>query len=350
MNTQILKINPEHPEQDKIKYAAQVLTKGGTVAFPTETVYGLGANALNEVAIKKIFDAKGRPSDNPLIVHVSDVLEARQLVKEIPQSAEKLMSAFWPGPLTIVMQKSDVVPYAITAGLNTVAIRVPSHPIAQQLIHQAGVPVAAPSANISGKPSPTIGQHVIDDLYGRVDVIIDGDYAEVGLESTVIDLTTERPILLRPGGITYAQLVDVLGVVEIDKGVVEQIEDNTVPRSPGMKYTHYSPKADVVVVEGEEAYVIQKINELSREKIKNGLTVGVLAMDHTAEYYKVEQVLTLGDENKPETVATNLFRQLRQFDELGVDIIFAQSIKEDGIGLAIRNRLYKAAGYNIIRV
>ncbi len=350
MNTQILKINREHPEQDKIKYAAQVLTEGGTVAFPTETVYGLGANALNETAIMKIFEAKGRPSDNPLIVHISKISEARQLVKEIPQSAQKLMSAFWPGPLTIVMQKSDIVPYAITAGLNTVAIRLPSHPIAKQLIHQAGVPVAAPSANISGKPSPTIGQHVIDDLYGRVNVIIDGDNAEVGLESTVIDVTSERPILLRPGGITYAQLVDVLGVVEIDKGVVEKIKDNTIPRSPGMKYTHYSPKAEVVVIEGQKENVIKKINELSRENIERGLAVGVLAMDETAKSYQSNHVLALGEESKPEKVAANLFKRLRQFDELDVDIIYAQSIKGEGIGLAIRNRLNKAAGYNIVRV
>lgn len=350
MKTQILKINPVKPEKNQIELAARVLREGGTVAFPTETVYGLGAHALNEVAVKKIFDAKGRPSDNPLIVHISEICEVDKLVSSVPQGARKLMEAFWPGPLTIVMYRSHVIPDVITAGLSTVAVRIPSHPIARMLLSAAGVPVAAPSANLSGKPSPTVGQHVIDDLFGKVDVIIDGGSSKVGLESTVIDMTASTPLILRPGGVTYAQLKEILGEVAIDPGVLEKLEHNVTPRSPGMKYTHYSPKADVIIVEGEGGKVAGKINELTRENQLNGLKVGVLALEKTAGLFRADKVLIVGDENQPETVAANLFYRLREFDRLGVDIIYAQSVNDEGIGMAIRNRLNKAAGYRIIKV
>lgn len=348
MKTQILKINPQKPEADKIAYAAQVLREGGTVAFPTETVYGLGADALNETAVRKIFEAKGRPADNPLIVHVSSISAVDKLVDEIPEAAKQLMDAYWPGPLTVVMQKKSRVPDIITAGLNTVAVRMPSHPIAYRLIEAAGIPVAAPSANISGKPSPTVGQHVIDDLLGRVDMIIDGGSAQVGLESTVIDVTGEKPLLLRPGGITHTQLKRLLGAVDIDAGVTEKLKKNIVPRSPGMKYSHYSPKAEVIVVEGKRKNVIARINRLAQENQKRGLKVGVLAMSDTIALYNADRVLTAGDENRPETVAANLFYCLRAFDAAGVDIIYAQSVADREIGMAIRNRLHKAAGYHII--
>lgn len=350
MNTQILKINPQNPEKDKIEQAAQVWRDGGTVAFPTETVYGLGANALNEAAVKKIFEAKGRPADNPLIVHISDFEEVDRLVENIPAGTKHLMSSFWPGPLTIIMKKSNIIPDIITAGLDTVAIRLPSHPIARSLIKVSGIPIAAPSANTSGKPSPTIAQHVIDDLFGKVDIIIDGGPAEVGLESTVIDVTGEIPVLLRPGGVTYEQLRSVLGEVQVDPAVLSALSADVVPRSPGMKYTHYSPNAEVVIVEGEKEKVIHAINRLVEENCRKGLKVGVMAVDETARLYHADCVLAVGSEGQPQTIAANLFYKLREFDQMGVDIIFAQSVKEQGIGMAIRNRLNKAAGYNIIKV
>ncbi|MDK2798812.1 MAG: L-threonylcarbamoyladenylate synthase [Clostridiales bacterium] len=350
VNTKILKINVNSPEADKIEYAAKALKEGGTVAFPTETVYGLGADALNTEAVKKIFEAKGRPADNPLIVHISKIEEVDKLVESVSNDAKKLMSAFWPGPLTIIMKKSNIIPQIITAGLDTVAIRLPSHPIARELIKTAGIPIAAPSANISGKPSPTIAQHVVDDLFGKVDVIIDGGTAAVGLESTVIDMSSEVPALLRPGGITYEHLREILGDVQIDPAMLSKINADVIPRSPGMKYTHYSPNAEVVIVEGEKEKVVNAINQLVEIKRNKGLKVGVMALDETVKRYKADYVFSVGSENKPETIAANLFYKLREFDQVGVNIIFAQSVSEKGIGMAIRNRLNKAAGYNIIKV
>lgn len=350
MKTNILKINEKDPEIEKIAFAAQVLRDGGVVAFPTETVYGLGANTFNQAAVHKIFCAKGRPSDNPLIVHVAKLSDMDKLVKDMPKQAEKLIQVFWPGPLTIIMKKTDAVPDVVTAGLDTVAIRMPSHSIAHKLIEVSGVPVAAPSANLSGKPSPTVAQHVIDDLYGRVDVIIDGGCSQVGLESTVIDVTTGKPLLLRPGGVTYEQLKAVLGDVEIDRGVLEKVHQNTIPRSPGMKYKHYSPNAQVIVVKGEKSKVVERINQLVSINKGRGLKVGVLATDDTVDYYNADYVLSAGDDKHPETIAASLFNRLREFDTLGIDIVFTESVTENGIGMAILNRLHKAAGYHIIYV
>ncbi len=349
METKILEINPIDPDMDKIEYAASILRRGGLVAFPTETVYGLGADALNERAVENTFKAKGRPADNPLIVHIWDISEVDRLVSFISEDATKLMRAFWPGPLTLVMKKSSIVPDIITGGLDTVAIRIPCHPIARQLIKASGVPISAPSANISGKPSPTLARHVIADLLGKVDVIIDGGACKIGVESTVIDMTVEPPVLLRPGDITHIQLEKILGHVKIDAGVVGKIENDIKPRSPGMKYTHYSPKAEVMVVEGEKGKVVEFINSKANESKCRGLLVGILALDNTKGEYEADKVLSVGDADKPETIAATLFAALREMDEAGVDIIFTQSIDEGGVGMAIRNRLFKAAGYNIFK-
>ena len=285
MKTEILKIDLHNIDSQKIKYAAQVIEEGGLVAFPTETVYGLGADALNKTAVEKIFKAKGRPSDNPLIVHVADKKSVGNLVLRIPEKAEKLMDAFWPGPLTLVMDKQSIVPDIITAGLDTVAIRVPSHPIALALIREAKLPIAAPSANISGKPSPTDSKHVINDLYGKVDVIIDGGFSNIGVESTVVDMVVDPPMLLRPGGITLEQLEDVIGNVRIDPGIAQKnLDGKVVPKSPGMKYKHYAPKAKVVIVEGEIQKVAEKINELVKECESRDIKVGILATDETETF------------------------------------------------------------------
>ncbi|MGE4282146.1 MAG: L-threonylcarbamoyladenylate synthase [Clostridia bacterium] len=350
LKTEILKINELELEMDKIEYAAKVLRDNGTVAFPTETVYGLGANALNEQAIHKIFKAKGRPADNPLIIHIASLEEIYRLIQGTSSSLDKLAEAFWPGPLTIVMKKSIIVPQMITAGLDTVAVRFPAHPLACSLIEAAGIPIAAPSANTSGKPSPTIAQHVIDDLYGKVDVIIDGGPAQVGLESTVVDISEEVPILLRPGGITVEQLRKVLGEIHVEAAGIKQSLDSTIPRSPGMKYKHYAPNARVIIIEGNQDTAVEVINQMSQEERTKGLKTGIMALDETALLYNADYVLSVGSEKYPQSIAANLFCTLRRFDELGVDIIYVQSVSDQGIGMAITNRLNKAAGYNIIRV
>jgi len=350
MKTKIIKIDPYNIDMDKISYAADILKTGGLVAFPTETVYGLGASALDEAAVKSIFNAKGRPSDNPLIVHVADKTEAAKLTADMPPIAHCLMDAFWPGPLTLVMAKSDVVPGIITAGLDTVAVRMPSHPVALSLIMESGIPVAAPSANTSGKPSPTNAQHVIEDMSGKVDVIIDAGNANVGLESTVLDLTVDPPMILRPGGVTPRQLMKVIGKVDVDPALQNRENVSLKPRSPGVKYTHYSPKAQVIVVEGGLDRVVAEINILVKAYKQKGLRVGVLATEQTKTCFAGAEVISAGSRAKPETIASNLFNTLREFDKRGVDLILAEAVESSGIGLAVMNRLNKAAGYNIIKV
>ncbi|HHW47028.1 MAG TPA: threonylcarbamoyl-AMP synthase [Clostridiaceae bacterium] len=350
MKTEIIKLNPDNIYTEKIDYAANVLKSGGLVAFPTETVYGLGADATNENAVKKIFTAKGRPSDNPLIVHISNKNDVERLVSRIPSSAFRLMDKFWPGPLTLIMEKSRIIPHVITAGLSTVAIRMPSHPVALALIERSGLPVAAPSANTSGKPSPTNAKHVIDDLYGKVDVIIDAGSCGVGLESTVLDITTEPPVILRPGGVTYEQLKEVLGSVDTDPALFSKDFMNATPKSPGMKYKHYSPKAEVIIIKGKSEKVAGRINKMAEELRLNGLKVGILATEQTKALYRDAEIISAGDREHLETIASNLFKALREFDKRGVDVILAESVENSGIGLAIMNRLNKAAGYNIIEV
>ncbi|MDF2522504.1 MAG: threonylcarbamoyl-AMP synthase [Clostridiales bacterium] len=349
MKTEIIKLNKSNIEMDKLRYAANVLRDGGLVAFPTETVYGLGANALNPSAVQNIFSAKGRPSDNPLIVHISDLKALSQLVSFVPTNAHKVMEHFWPGPITLVMEKSSLVPNIITAGLNTVAIRMPSHPIAIALIREAGLPIAAPSANTSGKPSPTNASHVIEDLLGKVDVIIDGGSTEVGVESTVLDLSDKMPLILRPGGVTLEQLSEVLGAVETDPALKSGDTSELTPKAPGMKYKHYSPKAEVFIIEGRPEAVARKINSLCRQYSDQDIPVGVLTTEQSKGLYESKEVISMGDRDNPETIAANLFRSLREFDKRGVKVILAEAVEAFGIGIAIMNRMNKAAGYKIIK-
>ncbi|WP_058486027.1 L-threonylcarbamoyladenylate synthase [Defluviitalea phaphyphila] len=350
MDTVIKTLDKDNIDEAIIKEASKIIKKGGLVAFPTETVYGLGANALDEIAVKKIFNAKGRPSDNPLIVHISDKEEISSLVEYIPKNAKALMNAFWPGPLTLIFPKSKKVPYVITAGLSSVAIRFPENKIARALIKESGVPIAAPSANISGKPSPTKASHVIEDLKGKIDMILDGGHVKVGLESTVVDVTGDIPMILRPGGITKEMIEEVIGEVLIDPSILSLKTVNFTPKAPGMKYKHYAPQAKVIIVEGNLDKVIISINQFVKEKQAKNLKVGVMATLQTKKYYNADVILSVGDRNNPKTIASNLFDTLRAFDEEKVDIVFSESFSDKEIGLAIMNRLRKSAGYNIINV
>ncbi len=350
MITQVIKIEPENIDKNKLGVAAQALRKGKIVAFPTETVYGLGANALNTTAVEQIFIAKGRPSDNPLIVHISDKEKVYELTENIPEKAAVLMDKLWPGPLTLVFNKSPIIPRVITAGLNTVAIRMPEHPVARELIRLAAVPVAAPSANVSGKPSTTTAQHVLHDLDGKIEIVVDAGSSRVGLESTVLDVTVDPPMLLRPGGITPKQIEEIIGHIDIDKTILSKVSQDNVPKSPGMKYKHYAPKAHVIIVKGENINnQAMKICDLATINKSKGKKVGICATDQTINNYNGFEAISMGDRNKPETIAASLFSLLRKFDDIGVEVILAESVDEKGVGLAIMNRMVKAAGYYIIQ-
>ncbi|MCO6041626.1 L-threonylcarbamoyladenylate synthase [Thermococcus alcaliphilus] len=333
----------EGVDWEKIKIAARFIREGKLVAFPTETVYGLGADALNENAVKRIFEAKGRPPDNPLIIHIAEFDQVYELAREVPEKAKMLAEKFWPGPLTIVLPKGDKVPYATTGGLETVAIRMPAHEIALALIKTSKRPIAAPSANISGKPSPTLAEHVADDFYGRIECIIDGGETKIGVESTVIDLTTEPPMLLRPGGLPLEEIERVIGKIKIHPAV--KGKPVKLAKAPGMKYKHYAPEAQVIVIEGERKRVKEKIKELVKEYKAQGMKVGVMA---TGDFYEADAYFNIGESE--EEIARNLFKALRELDKSGVDIILAEGIEERGLGLAVMNRLKKAAGYRVIRV
>lgn len=358
--TRMLKVNPRQPEEDVIRLAAAVLKQGGLVAFPTETVYGLGAHALMPEAVAGIFQAKGRPSDNPLIVHVPGVQEARSLAAHWPDRAQRLAEAFWPGPLTLVVPAAAHIPPIVTAGLDTVAIRVPAHPVALALLKEAGVPVAAPSANRSGRPSPTRASHVWDDLQGLIDLILDGGPVGIGLESTVVDVSGSTPVLLRPGGITREALEGVLGPVELDPAVLKAAGHNP-PRSPGMKYRHYAPACPALVVEGPTPARWRQLARLVQDHLARGETVGVIASQEAAAYLDrpgggdrpgVGGRLILratGPLARPESYAARLFADLRELDQLGADIILMEGIEPAGMGLAVMNRIRKAAGFHIIR-
>lgn len=348
--TRYVKVNPVNPEAGPLAEGGLILRRGGLVAFPTETVYGLGANAMDGQAIAGIFKAKGRPADNPLIVHVASPETVGELVSNVPSVAKELMKAFWPGPLTIILPVGKAVPAEVTAGLNTVAVRMPRHPVALGLIRAAGVPVAAPSANTSGRPSPTTAQHVLTDLAGRIDMVLDGGPAGVGVESTVLDLTALVPVVLRPGGVTPEDLGRVLGTVEVDPQARSAEQGEGRPRSPGMKYTHYAPRAQVILVEGQPEAVTAKIIELAREYQAMGRQVGILSYADSADFTKVGEVILAGRRSQPETVAAALYAALRRFDETDVDLILAQGIDDRGVGLAVMNRLRKAAGGQIIKV
>lgn len=347
METKYIKVAPQ--ELNRLTEPAEAIRRGELVAFPTETVYGLGADALNPDAVLSIFKAKGRPGDNPLIVHIAQPDMLKPLVTEIKPQARKLISAFWPGPLTIILQKSPIVPPEVTAGLDTVAIRMPDHPIALELIKRAGVPIAAPSANRSGKPSPTLAEHVLEDMQGRISWIIDGGPCRVGLESTVIDMTGDIPTILRPGGITPEMIERVTGVVRLDTGMIDG-KSTEKPKSPGMKYTHYAPDGEVIVVSGEPEKVSQWINRSVQKDQEDRKKVVVLAAAEHLSRYAVPSVIAFGAAESPEEIATNIFRLFRDCDRLKADKIYVEAIPRAGIGIAVMNRLEKAAGGKIVKV
>lgn len=347
MKTEICYIGEE--DRDTIMKAAKIIKEGGIVAFPTETVYGLGANALNTNAVEKIFEAKGRPQDNPLIVHVAD-FDIYKYVKEVPKKAKLLMDAFWPGPITIILKKSDLIPDRVTAGLDSVGLRMPENRIARTLIQYSGFPIAAPSANISGKPSPTSIEHCILDLNGKVDMIIGGDRCSVGIESTVVDATSEEIIILRPGAITEEMIHEVSKSTSIDPAVMKKPDKNLKPRAPGMKYRHYAPKAPMVVIIGDDEDVIQYINDKIKIHNQKNLKVGVMAVEENIKRYDTNYKVSLGTKKNPGIIAANLFDCLREFDKIDVDYIYSEGFSEQGLGLAIMNRLKKAAGYNILHI
>lgn len=350
MLTRVVQIEEAERSKDLLYEAGEIIKAGGLVAFPTETVYGLGANGLDEEAAKKIYAAKGRPSDNPLIAHISAPEELEALAAEIPCFAKRLMELYWPGPLTMVFKKKEIVPYGTTGGLDTVAVRMPSDPIARALIRLAGVPVAAPSANRSGRPSPTTADHVWQDMAGRIEMIIDGGPVGIGVESTIVDVTGPVPVILRPGAITMEMVRDALGQVEIDPAIVGPIKEGVRPKAPGMKYRHYAPKARMTLVEGEMEQVVRAINHLAREALKQGERVGIICTDETRFCYPAGMIRSVGIRAREETVAHNLYAVLREFDDLEADVIFSESFPDDQIGQAIMNRLSKAAGYHIIKV
>jgi len=365
ISTVMTTVNPDSSKEDLLSALypfGQMIEKSGVVAFPTETVYGLGASALDPKGIEKIFIAKGRPSDNPLIVHITRTEEVFQLVRSVPEKAIKLMKAFWPGPLTMIFKKEKIIPDIVTAGGDTVAIRMPDHPVAKALIEISGVPLVAPSANASGKPSPTMARHVWDDLEGKIHGIIDGGGCAVGIESTVIDMTENPPMLLRPGGITQKMIEGVIGPIQrddqldqIDRGKISK-QDTHFPgkvRSPGMKYTHYAPKAKVLILRGKRENVIAKMKSLQQDYQKSGQKVGIITVEENlGAYDEVDAtcIRSLGSEKEVGKMAANLFAILRDFDQTDVKIILAEALEDREMGYAIMNRLSKAAGQNILYV
>lgn len=349
MKAEIVKMSADHINMEKIEKAGRILKEGGLVAFPTETVYGLGGNALDPRASMKIYAAKGRPSDNPLIVHIAELDKLSEIVTEIPHKAMILAEKFWPGPLTMILPKSDIVPKETTGGLDSVAVRFPSDPIAQELIRAAGGFVAAPSANTSGRPSPTMAEHVIEDLGDAIDMIIDGGQVGIGLESTIVDFTEEIPVVLRPGYISLEMIRELLGEARMDKGLL--ITDSSIhPKAPGMKYRHYAPKADLTIVEGNMDAVIHAINEFAREAAAAGSQVGIIATDETAEQYPQGVVKSIGSREDEDSIGHHLFEVLREFDHCQVSAIYSEAFFTPRIGQAIMNRLLKAAGHKIISV
>lgn len=352
METKVILIEEEKISREAVDEAGKIIKNGGLVAFPTETVYGLGGNALDEKASEKIYRAKGRPSDNPLIVHICRIEDMYSIVKEVPEAAKKLADAFWPGPLTMILEKNEKIPYATTGGLDTVAVRMPAHKAALAFIDAAGGYVAAPSANRSGKPSPTLARYVMEDMDGRIDMIIDGGGNRIGLESTIVDLTEEVPLILRPGYITQEMLEKVLGRVETDRAVM-QGDGGQAPKAPGMKYRHYSPEGELTIISGSEEKVVEEINRRSAEMKKRGEKVGIIGTDRTAAFYKGASVKSAGSREEEGSIARTLYRILREFDDEGITVIYSESFEEPaggGIGQAIMNRLLKAAGYRIERI
>ena len=349
IKTEMIKINPQAIDMEAIARAGKILKKGGLVAFPTETVYGLGGDATNPDASHKIYSAKGRPSDNPLIVHITNMKALEEMVAEVPQAAYVLAERFWPGPLTMIFQKNDRIPYETTGGMDTVAVRMPSDPIARALIDASTGYIAAPSANTSGRPSPTQAAHVVQDLSGKIDMIIDGGAVNIGLASPIVDLTEKVPMILRPGYITLEMLACVLGDVQVDPGLIAADSDRK-PKAPGMKYRHYAPKADLKVVEGASDAVVETINCLTAALMAQNKRVGIIATEETKDRYEQGTVISIGAREDEEAIARHLYGSLREFDELGVDAIFSESFATAKMGQAIMNRLLKAAGHQVLEV
>lgn len=349
METKVVTIDHNAMDETILQEAGRIIRKGGLVAFPTETVYGLGGDALNRESAKKIYAAKGRPSDNPLIIHICNIEDLEPVVSEIPEEVYRLAEAFWPGPLTIILNKSEMVPRETTGGLDTVAVRMPSHPVAQKFIEYAGGYVAAPSANVSGRPSPTKAKYVIEDMTGRIDMILDGDGIDIGLESTIVDMTGEVPMILRPGYITKDMLEKVLGEVSVDKTILD-INCKEPPKAPGMRYRHYAPKGQLTIVEGDVIKTIEKINELTQDAHLNGEKVGIIGTEETKNLYLGDSVKSVGKRRDEESIARTLYTILREFDDEDVSVIYSESFSECSMGQAIMNRLLKAAGHQIIYV
>lgn len=349
MRTIIKKINKNQVNTDIISEAGRILKEGGLVAFPTETVYGLGADALNEDAAKKIYAAKGRPSDNPLIIHITNMEALDKITTFISEKARIVAERYWPGPLTMIFDKSDIVPYGTTGGLDTVAVRMPVHKIAREVIDAGGGYIAAPSANTSGRPSPTTAQHVAEDLDGRVDMIVDDGAVDIGVESTILDMTVEPPMILRPGAVTKEMLEELIGEVAVDQTLI-QPDSKKAPKAPGMKYRHYAPKADLTIIEGDMGQVVKEINRLTKEKLEKGYKVGIIGTSETIGHYEAGDVKCIGTREDEATIAGNLYGILREFDDDKVDYIYSESFETGGIGSAIMNRLLKAAGHHIISI
>jgi len=349
METIVSKITHTTEDNAIISKAGEIIRAGGLVAFPTETVYGLGGDALNPEASGKIYAAKGRPSDNPLIIHICKLEDITKIVSIFPERAKRLAQEFWPGPLTMVLPKADIVPKQTTGGLDTVAVRMPVDPTALAFIEAAGGYVAAPSANVSGRPSPTDAKYVIEDMEGRIEMILDDGAVEIGLESTIVDLTGEIPMLLRPGFITLKMLEDVLGQVDVDKTILDG-DCLDKPKAPGMKYKHYAPKGELTIVTGEADTVILEMNALSAEMDGRGERVGIIATDETKDFYRAHSIKSVGMRDDEVSIAKNLYRILREFDDEGITVIYSESFAKGGIGQAIMNRLLKAAGHRILHV
>jgi len=349
MNSKVILLDEDKIDEAEIVLAGKVIRKGGLVAFPTETVYGLGANALDSNAVRRIFEAKGRPQDNPLIIHISD-FNIKPYAKDIPEIAVKLMEKFWPGPLTLIFNKTKMVPEVTSGGLSTIGIRMPSNVIARELIKASKVPIAAPSANISGRPSPTEVSRCIEDLNGKVDIILGGGSCEVGLESTIVDCTVNPPCILRPGGITLEMLKKIEPLIYMDPAIMKKPKADLKPKAPGMKYRHYAPNASMKIIQGDIEKTIAKINEIVQNNIGEKIRIGILATDETKDKYEQGIVISLGSRNNVSSIGKNLFEALRSLDDQNVNLILAEAFEEDEIGTAIMNRMRKSAGFDIINV
>lgn len=349
MNTKIVEVDENNIDKALLREAGDIIKNGGLVAFPTETVYGLGGDAFNPDSSKKIYAAKGRPSDNPLIVHICDIEDLNKVARDIPDSAYKLAGAFWPGPLTMILNKHEDVPLETTGGLDTVAVRLPVHPVALEFIKNAGGFVAAPSANKSGRPSPTEARFVVEDLKDTIEMIISGGSSDIGLESTIIDLTSPIPTILRPGFITSKELSDILGKVEIDRTIIK-IGEGIKPKAPGMKYRHYAPRGEVTIVEGDDDKVIEYINANVEKAKLEGYKTGIISTEELLPSFNADVIKNIGSRHDELSIARNLFRILREFDDEGVDIIYTEGFNSDGISLATMNRLLKAAGHKEVKL